>query len=162
VPLLPTPERRDAELSAWYHALVPILDIALRDTGEDDVIGEATALTEALAAEQFEDPARHSFRLATTKLLWIAAAGLETLAKRDLATIAAERGTETRAVLETTMQTSDLREFVKAMTYPDGELPSMRALTEAAILAVRMRFFQEAGRGKRWALAADLLAAVGR
>lgn len=166
MPQRPTPEQRDTERAAWYHALVPILDIAMRDTGEGDEMAESAAINNAMVTtEQDDDPGRHSFRLATTKLLWVAVHELETLTTRQLDSDAAERCAEARAVLETAMQTATMPEFVKAMTYPDGELPSVHALTEAAILATRLRFSQAAEPGqrrKRWDLAADLLAKAGR
>lgn len=165
VPLKPDDDPAAAQTFAWFHALVPILDIAIQDLGPDNDLAESVAITNALASANWPEAEAHQFRLATTKIMWLAIDQLSDPMKRKLASIAAGLQADTAAVLETALQTPTLPEFVKAMTYPDGDLPSMHEITDAAILAVRLRFRQDAEHGqmrRRWRVAAELLTQVGR
>lgn len=165
MPLSPDANTAAAQTLAWFQALIPILDIAIQDRGPDNDIDESTAITDAIASQRRPGPQAHQYRLATIKLLWLAVTSLNDAMKRKLGSIATGLQADTRAVLETTLQTATLPEFVKAMTYPDGQPPSMHEITDAAILAVRLRFLQNAGYGqkrRRWSIAATMLAEVGR
>lgn len=165
VPQQPDPDARGAQERAWFRALVPILAIAIQDLGPDNDLAESVAITSAVASTNLPEAEAHQFRLATAKILWLAIDGLTAEMRRKLASIAAGLQADTTAVVETALQIPTLPEFVKAMTYPEGDLPSMHEITDAAILAVRLRFRQDAEYGqirRRWGVAADLLAQVGR